>query len=184
MAHPADSSNRRKKHLLDAKWQLAIAFGAAALVLAVGLLYLISSSVLTPSDPLSSLSGRETARLALAVNAIYFFSLAGLFFFVALRITHKVTGPALVLARAVEGLREGDFEPRLALRHGDYLKSLAASIQRLSSELQRQRAAREQACLELERAIDRGDRHAAHQLLKELQGTGPASQEPAVGSAA
>jgi len=169
MAEPAQSPNRRRGFVVDARWQLSVPFGIAALALGTGLLYFLGSYFLLANDPLESLSGTQTAYVALAVNAFYFVMLAGLLLAVALRITHAVAGPAMVLERAIEALRNGRFDSRTSLRKGDYLKSLAAAIQRLSLDLEQQRTGREIAYQDLEQAIGRGDRERAREILKSIR---------------
>src|SRR5205823_5223414 len=111
-----------------------------------------------------------------------FLVLAGLLFYVILRITHRVAGPAMVIERAIDGLVEGRFDARLTLRRGDYLKSLAAATQRLSDHLKAEQGDRDRTCVELERAVARGDRKAAIELLQRLRATqvGPGQERPHV----
>jgi hypothetical protein len=176
MSTPESSTNRRSKYVLDPRWQLSVSFGVAGLALGAGLLYLLGTYFLASKDALESLSGSQTAFLALVVNALYFLILAGLLFVIVLRITHAVVGPARVLKTAVEGMRIGRFDCRLTLRKGDYLKDLASSLQHLSADLERQQTdlerqqtERERACRGLEQAVSQGDQETVRKLLAELR---------------
>ncbi len=169
MSASAKSPNRRRKYVLDPRWQLSVSLGVAGLALGTGLLCLLGTYFFLSNDPLESLSGSQIALVALIVNAGYFVILSGLTLFVALRITHAVVGPAMVLERAIEGLRNGRFDSRLKLRQGDYLKSLASAIQRLSADLERQQVERDRACQELEEAVSPRDRKNVGRILAEIR---------------
>jgi hypothetical protein len=177
MAEPSQPTHaKRRKYVLDARWQYSVSAGVAGTALATGLLFFLGTYLLASGDPIESLSGTETAMLALTVNALYFLILAGLLFWVVLRITHAVVGPAMLLERAIDGLKEGRFDCRLSLRRGDYLKSLASSIQRLSIEIQKQQAERERLCGEIENAALHGDRDKLPKLLQELRAAAAPAQ--------
>ena len=133
--------NRRRQYLVDRKFQLGVmARLIAALTFAfafyVGLVYIVPDS--NQLDGMSGTAARSLIlRLCFAFFVVSLLSLA----LVAVVLTHRITGPAMVLRRAVAGMREGDFTRRLKLREKDYLKELADELLALQTQLKAAQAA-------------------------------------------
>lgn len=126
---------RRRRLLVDPRWQLRNWRLTASAALAAGVGHVIICLGLLGGTTLEDLSGEQIGLLALAVNFLFFVLLAGALYFVTVRLTHAVAGPAQVLTRAVEGLQQGDYHRRTRLRDADYLQDLAAAVSRLSRKL-------------------------------------------------
>jgi hypothetical protein len=161
---------RRQRHMLDWRLQLAIAAQLLGVLAGVGMLYTIGLFVLPGSEGLADLSATELRSVLLRANGIYFALGGSILGVIAILLTHRFVGPALVLRRAVEAMRKGDFGARLALRKRDYLKPLAASIESLRVALLSSQETRNRALEDLERCLREGDLAAARELIVRLKG--------------
>lgn len=175
--------HQRKRLVVDKKWQLSVTAGIGGFALAAGVLCLLGTYVLSIADPVDRLSGQEMAMLALAVTGGYFAIVITFLVVAAIRITHRVAGPALVIGRALAALREGRYDSRLTLRKGDYLQEVAAEAKRLTEQLQRQRDDHERIRSEIAAAVERGDRAVALKLLVHLGAANDALATPGSPSA-
>ena len=59
---------------------------------------------------------------------------------ITVRMTHKVSGPALGLERSIHRLQEGRLEEVIRVREGDYLKNLAGALEDLRNDMIWQRS--------------------------------------------
>ena len=103
-------------------------------------------------------------------------------------LTHKFVGPAYVFRRALEGMREGDYGRRLALRKSDYFQELAKEF----VEVRDRWVARDRAVLEglarIEACVAAGDDRQAAETVRSLREgalvlVAPAAAAPAVPAA-
>ena len=175
--------HKRKRLVVDKKWQLSVTAGIGGFALAAGILCLLGTYALSIADPVERISGQQMAMLALAVTGGYFAIVITFVVVAAIRITHRVAGPALVIGRALAALREGRYDSRLTLRKGDYLQDVAAEAKRLTEHLQRERDEHERIRSEIAAAVERGDRPVALKLLVHLGAANDSLATPGSGSA-
>lgn len=169
MQQGSHGSKRRRIQLVDHKWQLPLVLGIGCSAFAGGLLLLVANYLLSDPDTLDGLSGQQTAQLVLAVDVGFVVVVSVMLVLVTMRITNSVSGPAMMLERAVEALRAGQFDSRLKFRKGDYMQGLAGALESLTQELRGQRNDLSSTCAELQRALSAGDMRAASALALELQ---------------
>jgi hypothetical protein len=86
-----------------------------------------------------------------------------------LLLSHRFSGAALVIGRAVRGMQRGDDAARLSLRDGDFLQALAVDVRQLRDAHGARAAAQEQGLNEVEAALDAGDVDRARVLLVEVR---------------
>ncbi|HEU4420399.1 MAG TPA: hypothetical protein VFT55_15795 [Planctomycetota bacterium] len=132
---------KRRLVMVDRHWQTSVAtrlIVSAMVVIAltqiVMIFFLASGVEETTQEP----SSEQWYLTVLLTSALQLVLLVGTMWWAAIRITHSVSGPALVIERALDAMREGRFDSRLKLRDRDALKSLAEAAQRLSDHLQQQ----------------------------------------------
>jgi methyl-accepting chemotaxis protein len=171
MSHPDRQDHvRRRRYLLDSRWQAAVAGGTVAVAAVVGLLGFLVSYALTNSERLERLSSGQLGLLAALVNALYIALVTSVLVLMAIRLTHTVAGPARVLQRAIDALRSGRFDSRLELRKHDYLKDLAQSLGALTEDLRLRRESEQRLAAALEGALARNDLRAAREAVQALRG--------------
>jgi methyl-accepting chemotaxis protein len=95
--------------------------------------------------------------LALVATACYFILLS-----------HRVAGPAYRLKKVLEALQGGDTTARANLRRGDYLKDVAAQVNRLAEDLGARRERRETALRHMRVLAD---------LVEGQEGSSPKARE-------
>ena len=142
---------RRWRYLIDPGLQLALALPMAGVLLGVAVSYLLAVYLLFDQASLQAMTGEETRSMFMRANLLFggyalIFVTAG-----GVLLLHRIAGPALIIERAVRGMRDGEYDHRLSLRPRDGLKSLASAVAELRSDL-----------------CEREERHQA--LLKELVG--------------
>jgi methyl-accepting chemotaxis protein len=150
----------RRTYVIDRKLQLSVAAHLLGALAGVAALYVVGMLLLSGGGGSDGLSAGEVLR----ANLIYFLLAAAILAVVVILITHRIAGPALVVERAVRGMKTGDHSLRLDLRKRDYLKPLAAAVAELREDLDR----RAQAGGELKAALDRGDLDAARTLVERV----------------
>ena len=144
----AEGSWRRRRYLIDARYQLrgGILVGTMTLVL----LFLLNASLIT-RDRRDSAAGpaaeapRAVPRtdgvswaLLLVGSAVFIGGVLA----VGVVESHRTAGAAFAIRRAVEQIREGQRGVRVRLRRGDHLQELARSINTLSESLDAERDGR------------------------------------------
>jgi len=161
--------HRRRRYLVDAGLQVAIALQLLGVLAGIGLLYTVGLFVLPDESALGALAPAELRRVLLKANAIYFALGGAIICVLAILLTHRPAGPALVLRRAVEAMRRGDFDERLSLRRRDYFKPLAAALAELRADLLARDEERARALADLSRCLEEGDIEAARELVARLR---------------
>ncbi|MCB9833441.1 MAG: hypothetical protein H6807_13305 [Planctomycetes bacterium] len=161
---------KRNNFTVDRPWQLSVYRNLALVILITVALLIAGLYVVLTRNPASQWSGRQIGIIAVAVVVQFLGVMFLSLWVVAQRVTHSVAGPARLIKTAVDGLLEGDYDRRLALRRHDYLKDLAASVKQLSDQLRGQAALKEEICLELEGALEQGDGERAQVLVRRLRG--------------
>jgi hypothetical protein len=127
-----------RNYLLDASLQLRLASyllaAATALSLGLGALlyqaYRETSTVISLADPSGSIAqalAREDRGRIVLVSAALILVL-GCLVGAAVVITHRIAGPAFVLARTCREIREGKLAPPRPLRRRDLLVDLADDV--------------------------------------------------------
>jgi hypothetical protein len=131
----------RRSIMVDRKWQSAVAtrlIVSAMLVVALTQILMIVFLASGGQDATEEATEDRWYLAGLLTSALQLVLLVVTMWWATIRITHSVAGPALVIERALDAMREGRFDSRLTLRGGDALVSLAAAAQRLSDHLQQQ----------------------------------------------
>jgi len=158
---------RRKRFLVNRRYQLTMAFLAVALVLAVVILLnfsLFSSTMRETEAALSIapqfeeyLKAQDRAQFLLILLASIVFIIG--VFLVSLLETHKTAGAALNIRNRLDEIRTGNYRARVRLRKGDHLLELEDSFNRMAEALGDQTlqeiAILEQLAARMEQARDR-----------------------------
>jgi hypothetical protein len=168
--------NRRKQIVVDKRLQIGSVARLVGVVVGVGVLYMLSLVVFLGRDASVSMNSPQVRQFMVVANGVYFGVAAVLLGTMILMLTHRFAGPTLVLKRAVDGMTQGDFSHRLSLRKHDYLKDLAACIERLRDRMQQDEEVRR----EVEAHLAEGDVAAARAALS--RGDAP-RREPVQASA-
>ncbi|MEZ6196271.1 MAG: hypothetical protein R3F20_11190 [Planctomycetota bacterium] len=159
----------RTHYILDAKFQLgwvgvmvgAMLVGCGAVAWFVGRL---------PDEILARYESPADIRgLVLKLNASYFMLTSGILIGLVIILTHRVSGAAGVIQRAVAGFRRRDFGGRLKLRERDYLQDLAAECSELGRELARREHRQREKMDALFLALDKGELETARELVRGLR---------------
>ena len=132
---------KRRSIMVDRKWQSSVAtrlIVSAMFVVAVTQILMIVFLASGGEEPAEEASIDRWYLAALLTSALQLVLLVITMWWSTVRITHSVAGPALVIERALDAMREGRFDSRLKLRSGDALTSLAAAAQRLCDHMQQQ----------------------------------------------
>ena len=132
---------KRRSVMVDRQWQSSVAtrlIVSAMVVVAVTQIVMIFFLASGVDETTQETSSEQWYVAVLLTSALQLVMLVGTMWWSAIRITHSVAGPALVIERALDAMREGRFDSRLTLRDRDALKSLAAAAQRLCDHLQQQ----------------------------------------------
>ena len=169
---------RRKRFLVQRRYQLKMALLAVALVLALVVLLnfsLFSSAMRETETALSIapqfeeyLKAQDRAQFLLILLASLIF-IVGVFL-VSLLETHKTAGAAVNIRNRMDELRAGNYGARVRLRKDDHLKDLEQSFNDMAESLSDQ-AWRD--IMVLERLADgleqAGDRPVAPELAEEAR---------------
>lgn len=162
---------KRKIYVVDRPMQLAmirLIMGLAASILIV----LFAIGFVLPSEEFfSGMTGNEVRNLALRLFSVSFFACTGCLAIVAVLISHRVAGPAMVLKRAVEGFTKGEFGHRTSLRDKDYLQDLATTVGAHGKDLARRSQQRAQLLRRLRGSVDAEAAELVDRLLT-LEGDG------------
>ena len=158
-----------RRYLLDRPSQISVTVHLLSVLAGIGLLYAVAVYVLLPSDLLDRKSMMQLRKILLGVHTAYFVVGGAILAVMALLLTHRYAGPAFVMQRAVQAMRQGDYSSRLNLRLRDFHKPLAKELALLRDELAAKEAARSELLRELERALDAGKEPHVRALLAQLQ---------------
>ena len=170
--------DRRWHYLIDWKPQLGVVAEIVGVLCGVCVTFavVVFLLVLDRNDATVKLHPDEIWGFLLEVTAIFMVVSAVIFTLLAIAISHRFVGPALVLRRAVQAMIEGGHDRRVTLRPRDYLKPLAAKIDQLQEVLRGREAERQQIVADLHRCLEESDLAAAHELLARLQEERPQSK--------
>jgi hypothetical protein len=157
-----------RRYLLDRPSQMTVTIHLLCVLAGIGLLYAVAVYALLGSELLSGWTAAELRRVLLGVHTAYFVVGGTVLALVALLLTHRYAGPAFVMQRAVQAMREGDYTSRLELRRHDFHKPLATELALLRDELAAREEGRAKLLGELEQSLDAGDEAATRALLAKL----------------
>lgn len=121
----------RRQYVVDARTQFRV---AGLLVAGLAALAAIQAAALftcfvPPADALYD--GGQVRALLLKVGVLQFVVTAVLAVGLGVLLSHRFVGAALVLRRAIAGMRTGDHSCRLTLRRTDFLHDVAADLSAL-----------------------------------------------------
>ncbi len=159
---------RRRNVLVDPSLQVRLGMQLAGVFLGVAVAYALAIYVLFDQASMQALSADEVRSLFLRANLLYggyallFLMAAGVW------LLHRISGPALVIERAVRALSAGDVEARLTLRPHDRLYSLAAAVAELREKLVGDEQRRRELLGELASRIEAGELTSTGELLEQL----------------
>ena len=174
--------HRRQRYFTDPRFQLALSLPLVATLVVLAVAYVAAIYVLPGELALKTMTAEETRRLFLRANLIYFGLAVAAILSAAIYLSHRVVGPAQVVERAVRGMAGGDRSPRLSLRPGDYLGSLASATTDLRDQLRELEEQRRQLVEEAITRLDAHDLAEVRKLLVQLGGSeAPSSPEPGAG---
>lgn len=159
---PAPSSGQRpralrRQYVVDGKTQFRV---AGLLLAGLAVLAVIQTVALfTSFRPAleGQFDGTEVRALLLRVGLVQFGVTAVLALALGILLSHRFVGAALVLRRAIQGMRVGDSSCRLTLRSSDFLHDVASSLAQLREEQDQRRAAVGRALTRAGEALDAGD---------------------------
>ncbi len=161
---------RRWRYLVDPGLQLTLALQMAAVLLVVAAAYALAVYGLFDEASLQALTAEETRSLFMRANLLYGGQALIFVIAVAVLLLHRISGPVLVIERAVRGMRDGEFEHRLSLRPRDSLKSLASAVAELRTHLCEREERRDALWKELAGHLAADDVAAARELLRRESG--------------
>lgn len=159
---------RRRHLLIDPSLQLRLGLQLAGVFVVIATAYVLAIYVLFDQASMESLNADEVRSLFLRANLLY-----GSYALVALIgagiwLLHGISGPAMVIERAVRLLADGDASGRLTLRPGDRLQTMAAAVGELRDVLLEDQVKRRQLLAELASRIEAGELESAAELLERL----------------
>ncbi|MHC4954684.1 MAG: hypothetical protein ACYTGZ_12430, partial [Planctomycetota bacterium] len=128
--------NRRRTRIVDTKLQVSLAVTLTGVMAGVAALYALGLYVLPSTGAMERMNAEETRVFFLGTNLVYFALATMILFSVALILTHRVAGPAMVIERAIRGTMSGEFNHRLQLRKRDHLQPLAKTILEWRNQLE------------------------------------------------
>ena len=134
---------RRKRFLVNRRYQLKIALLAVALVLAVLVLlnFSLFSTAMRETEAAMSiapqfeeyLKAQDKAQFLLILLASLIFVVG--VFLVSLLETHKTAGAAVNIRNRMDEVRSGNYRVRVHLRKGDHLEELEDAFNRMAAAL-------------------------------------------------
>jgi hypothetical protein len=144
----------------------------------VAALYAIALYVVPATGALESMNAEETRRFFLGTNLVYFALATMILFTVALLLTHRIAGPALVIERAIRGTMKGEYEHRLKLRKRDHLQPLAGAILEWRDNLASGYETQQGLLKDLGNCLEEGDTDGAKEVLSQLKASVPQKHDP------
>lgn len=134
---------KRRQYLVDRDYQLRFVTRIFMAVLAIAVLSsLIASAVVWTNvhrpelEPNALLNAcLLTVAIILLIELILSIPIIAV---LSIRQSHRIVGPINRIKTTLEAIGRGDFTQRIAVRHGDALEDLAASINQMAQRLQQQ----------------------------------------------
>lgn len=124
---------RRRRFLVDRRYQLRASLIAVGIAVVLLVLLNVSLFLGDPGSAEGPSASPAGAQLALVVVGSLVF-LVGVFLISVLE-THRTSGAALKIGRAMEKIRTGRLKTRLRLRRGDNLQDLAVAFNAMTGAL-------------------------------------------------
>jgi hypothetical protein len=156
----------RRQVVVDARTQWRVA-GMLALGLAVlaAVQALALPNAFRPEEG-AIFSGAEVHNLFVRLGLVQYGIAAALVMVLGLLLSHRFSGAALVVSRALRGMRAGDDHQRVTLRSGDFLHELAQEVGALRDAHAARAQAQEQALEQATLALQGGDLAHARTLIE------------------
>jgi len=162
---------KRRITIVDKKLQFSLAITLTSVMAGMAGLYALAIFVLPSTGAMERMNAEETRTFFLGTNMVYFALATMILFTVALLLTHRIAGPAMVIERAVRSALQGDFDQRLSLRKRDHLRELADTISNWRDYLQSSDSEQQRCVTDLERCLSESDIDAAKELVQQLRAT-------------
>ena len=169
MMHQETGEGRRRQarraFIVDRPVQFSIIFSVWGAMVCTGVLVLAAWFLLPAEEAFETLSGAETREMVLKLTGAFFgliFSAAGIAIVI---ISHRVAGPARVIAHALRSFRHGDYLVRTKLRSKDYLQDVAAAAGELGDHLREEELWRSELVNELRELSEQGDLEGVRELV-------------------
>lgn len=125
----------RRRILVDPRFQyqsMRVCLYVGLMILGVAIVFYAAARLFLESHNVDPIVLRAMTGMALFI--ILFSALVGV---VMVRMTHRVSGAALNLDRAIQRMMDGDYKTKIQLRKDDYLQNLADSLNDLRAEMER-----------------------------------------------
>jgi hypothetical protein len=164
-------THKRRQYVVDKDLQITTMIQLVSVMAVMGVLYLVALFVLPGSRSGEIPTSAEMRDFLVQATAAYFALAVAIIGILTILVTHRIAGPAMVIVRALRGMRRGEFDHRLQLRKRDYLKELAAEIDGLREDIQ----ARQRTVDDLIACVQEGDFEGAKEVATRL-GAKPAEQ--------
>ncbi|MHC4550391.1 MAG: hypothetical protein ACYTEZ_16605 [Planctomycetota bacterium] len=163
--------NQRWRYIIDWRQQLRVVAEIVGVLCGVCVVFAVVTFllVLDRNDATARLRPDEIWSFLLQVTAVFTGVSAVVFVLLAIAISHRFVGPALVIRRAVQAMIDGWYDRRVTLRRRDYLRPLAAKVEELSDALRAQEVERKKIVADLHRCLEENDVAAAQELLTRLR---------------
>jgi len=168
---------KRGRYIVDRKLQLGVTLQLVAVMIAIGVLYIVGVHILPEAVSMEKLSGAQTRAFFSRAALVYFSLATAILATLCLIMTQRVAGPALVIRRTIEAIRQGEFGTRLSLRRADHLQELAMSVRNLRNSLEEREHHRIALVEDLKRCLEEGDLKASYELAAQLGGPAKVDSE-------
>jgi len=162
---------RRWNWIVDSRAQLGSALQVMGILAGICLCTAVGVYLMKGEAALGAMSGMEVRVLLFKTTAAQFMIGAATLAILAIVLTHRFTGPAFALERALRESLEGKHDRVVRLRDRDYLRGLAKQV-----EAVRKRVKDHDALLvAIASRLDEGDLDGAREVLAEAGGSKPES---------
>jgi hypothetical protein len=155
---------RRWRYVVDWRSQLGAALQLVAVLAGICLICAVAVKYVKSDEALEVMSGEGVRAFLYRITAAQFVVSAVTLGMLAIYLTHRFTGPAFAIERAVRRLMKGETANKLHLRERDYLKSLGAAV----DELRVQEIERAKKLTDLRSCLAEGDTNGAREILDRL----------------
>ncbi len=146
------TKHKRRKKLIDKKFQIPIALTLAATGLVMLVFhFVIVDYLITASRHGAVLEPRPFLHIVPMMAVLVF-----AYYWLGIVVSHRIVGPAYRLIQTMKGLNSGDFSIRAHLRQGDGLKDVASELNELADSLEARKSGHLDALSQLRDAVRSG----------------------------
>jgi uncharacterized Tic20 family protein len=177
---PEQQRTRRWRYIVDWKPQLGFVAEVVGVLIGVCVAFAVITFllVLDRNDATAKLRPEEVWGFLLQITFIFMAVSSVVFVLLSIAISHRFLGPALVIGRAVQAMIDGWYDRRFKLRRRDYLKPLAAQVEKLAETLAAREDERNQIMESLYECLDTNELDAARAMLDRLRDKSARSKLP------